>query len=137
MLWTVIVILVVLVLMAVIAARVARSRGRRTENTPTVAEAAGPPPPSSGASRAQRADVDSHTANPGHPRVGVRPGPYPESSLPGPDGSAPAGEFLVKADEATKRYYTPGVEDYQHLRADLWFSTAADADAAGFRPVHQ
>ncbi|MGY4540390.1 hypothetical protein ACVWY0_000284 [Arthrobacter sp. UYNi723] len=54
------------------------------------------------------------------------------SASPGPDGSGPA-DFEVKADAGTMVYYEEGHPDYEQTKADVWFESAAHAEAAGFR----
>jgi hypothetical protein len=133
-------IMVAVSVLAVLAGLVASTRRRGGISAPTGADPVAPSPASDAGPRAPdppRDDVALRRARRIEQDVGLRPGPYPGSALPAPDGSAPNGQFIVKAEEARKRYYTPGYEDYPRLRADLWFQDAADADAAGFRPVHE
>ncbi|MBE4719685.1 hypothetical protein DAD99_16485 [Pseudarthrobacter sp. AB1] len=54
------------------------------------------------------------------------------SASPGPDGSGPA-DFEVKANAGTMVYYEEGHPDYEQTTADVWFESAAHAEAAGFR----
>jgi hypothetical protein len=54
------------------------------------------------------------------------------SASPGPDGSGPT-DFEVKGDAATMVYYEEGHADYEQAKADVWFESAAHAEAAGFR----
>lgn len=54
------------------------------------------------------------------------------SSSPGPDGSGPA-DFVVKGDAGSMVYYEEGHPDYEQTPADVWFESAAHAEAAGFR----
>ncbi|WP_332762442.1 sunset domain-containing protein [Pseudarthrobacter sp.] len=54
------------------------------------------------------------------------------SASPGPDGSGPA-DFEVKADAGAMVYYEEGHPDYEQTKADVWFESAAHAEAAGFR----
>lgn len=59
--------------------------------------------------------------------------PYGEgSAAPGPDGSGPA-DYTVKGDAAAMVYYEEGHPDYEQTRAEVWFESAAHAEAAGFR----
>jgi large subunit ribosomal protein L17 len=48
------------------------------------------------------------------------------------DGSQPDG-FPVKGSEDSKLYHVPGSGSYDHTEAEVWFATAEDAEAAGFR----
>lgn len=54
------------------------------------------------------------------------------SAAPGPDGSGPA-DYTVKGDAAAMVYYEEGHPDYEQTRAEVWFESAAHAEAAGFR----
>ncbi len=65
---------------------------------------------------------------------GVEPGPYPGSALPRPDGSAPAPEYTVKANQGSKRCHSPDSPYFRRTRAGVWFRSEEDAVAAGFRP---
>lgn len=50
----------------------------------------------------------------------------------GADGSGPA-EYTVKGDAGSMVYYEEGHPDYDATRAEVWFESAAHAEAAGFR----
>ncbi|ACL40246.1 conserved hypothetical protein [Pseudarthrobacter chlorophenolicus A6] len=50
----------------------------------------------------------------------------------GADGSGPA-EYTVKGDAGSMVYYEEGHPDYDGTRAEVWFESAAHAEAAGFR----
>ncbi|MEV7573033.1 hypothetical protein AB0P28_08030 [Pseudarthrobacter sp. NPDC089323] len=54
------------------------------------------------------------------------------SAAAGPDGAGPAG-FEVKGDAGAMVYYEEGHPDFGETRADVWFESAAHAEAAGFR----
>lgn len=54
------------------------------------------------------------------------------SASPGPGGRGPA-DFDVKADAGSMVYYEEGHPDYEQTKADVWFESAAHAEAAGFR----
>ncbi|MET3718488.1 MULTISPECIES: hypothetical protein [unclassified Arthrobacter] len=54
------------------------------------------------------------------------------SASPGPGGSGPA-DFVVKGDARAMVYYEEGRPDYEQTTADVWFESAAHAEAAGFR----
>ena len=59
--------------------------------------------------------------------------PYGDGSASaGPDGSGPAN-YTVKGDAASMVYYEEGHPEYEQTRADVWFESAAYAEAAGFR----
>jgi hypothetical protein len=49
------------------------------------------------------------------------------------DGSGPEG-YPVKADAATMTYHDEDTAGYNEATADVWFESAAHAEAAGFRP---
>lgn len=48
------------------------------------------------------------------------------------DGSGPA-DYGVKGDAGSMVYYEEGHPDFDQTRADVWFESAAHAEAAGFR----
>jgi hypothetical protein len=54
------------------------------------------------------------------------------SASPGPDGSGPA-DYAVKGDAGAMVYYEEGHPDYEQTTAEVWFESAAHAEAAGFR----
>ena len=54
------------------------------------------------------------------------------SAAAGPDGSGPAG-YTVKGDAGAMVYYEEGHPDFDQTRAEVWFESAAHAEAAGFR----
>ncbi len=54
------------------------------------------------------------------------------SAAPGPDGSGPE-DYTVKGDAAAMVYYEEGHPDYEQTKAEVWFESAAHAEAAGFR----
>ena len=81
--------------------------------------------------------VESHTEPGASAAAAVaaavtRPGPHEGSVLPAADGSAPADEYTIKANEGSGKYYTPDSPYYVRTRADLWFRSPADAENAGF-----
>ncbi|MDQ0755960.1 hypothetical protein [Arthrobacter sp. B3I4] len=60
--------------------------------------------------------------------------PYGEgSAAPAPDGSGPE-DFTVKGSASTMVYYDETSPLYGETRAEVWFLSAAHAEAAGFRP---
>jgi large subunit ribosomal protein L4 len=61
----------------------------------------------------------------------VSEGEYANSAAALEDGSAPAG-YEIKAKADSKKYHAPGGRWYDNTAADIWFKTAADAEAAGF-----
>ncbi len=74
----------------------------------------------------------SHTAPPaGHLAVEE---PYGEgSAAPAPDGSGPEG-FTVKGNASSMVYHDETSPSFEETRAEVWFLSAAHAEAAGFRP---
>ena len=58
-------------------------------------------------------------------------GEFANSAVALEDGSAPAG-YEIKAKTDSKKYHAPGGRWYDNTAADIWFKTAADAEAAGF-----
>jgi hypothetical protein len=54
------------------------------------------------------------------------------SASAGADGSGPA-DYTVKGDAGGMVYYEEGHPEYEQIRADVWFESAAHAEAAGFR----
>lgn len=94
----------------------------------------------------EQASVADLLAPPPRPGSGIRPGPADGAGPPGshsrsapaaPDGSAPSHQFVIKGDSASMRYHTPGSAQFTHVRADMWFRSAADAEAEGFVPAEQ
>jgi large subunit ribosomal protein L4 len=61
----------------------------------------------------------------------VAEGEFPNSAAALEDGSAPAG-YEIKGKADSKKYHAPGGRWYENTVADVWFKTAADAEAAGF-----
>jgi hypothetical protein len=60
--------------------------------------------------------------------------PYGEgSAAPAPDGSGPEG-FTVKGNASSMTYHEETSLAYEETRAEVWFLSAAHAEAAGFRP---
>lgn len=53
------------------------------------------------------------------------------------DGSAPSAEYVVKAKLKSKIFHTEASPNYLRTRADVWFKSAADAEAAGFRAAKE
>jgi hypothetical protein len=73
----------------------------------------------------------THTAEPaGHLAADK---PYGEgSAAPGPDGSAPEG-YTVKGNAQSMIYHDETSPAYEETVAEVWFESAAHAEAAGFR----
>jgi large subunit ribosomal protein L4 len=53
------------------------------------------------------------------------------SALPLESGEAPEG-FEIKGNKDSMKYHAPGGQWYDTTTAEVWFRTAADAEAAGF-----
>ncbi|WP_130865035.1 sunset domain-containing protein [Acidipropionibacterium timonense] len=47
-------------------------------------------------------------------------------------GDNPPEGFVIKGNERSKKYHVPGSGGYDRTIADVWFSSEADAEAAGF-----
>jgi hypothetical protein len=58
----------------------------------------------------------------------------PNSAVPGADGSAPGEEYTVKGNADSMLFHTTDSPYYGRTKAEVWFKTAADAEAAGFTP---
>ncbi len=84
------------------------------------------------ASSAEAGAFASHTAEPtGHLATDQ---PYGEgSAAPAADGSGPVG-FTVKGNASSMIYHDESSPAYEETRAEVWFLSAAHAEAAGFRP---
>jgi large subunit ribosomal protein L4 len=61
----------------------------------------------------------------------VAPDEYANSAAPLESGDAPAG-FEIKGNKNSMKYHAPGGRWYDNTVAEVWFKTAADAEAAGF-----
>jgi hypothetical protein len=61
----------------------------------------------------------------------VVPGKYPRSVLPLANGDGPEG-YPIKGNEDSMKYHEPGGRWFDATIAEVWFRTAADAEAAGF-----
>ncbi len=67
--------------------------------------------------------------------TGPVPGAFPRSARPLPDGSAPTPQHTVKGSARSMLYHTPGSPHYGRTIAEVWFTCAEDAEAAGFADV--
>ncbi|MBW0119843.1 sunset domain-containing protein [Pseudonocardia oceani] len=56
----------------------------------------------------------------------------PGSAAPLPDGSAPGPEYTIKGNAQSKLFHPPSSPYFRRTRAEVWFRTAEDAQAAGF-----
>jgi hypothetical protein len=79
-------------------------------------------------------DLDQGPVPGTEPVLGGEPGqPYGEgSAAAAADGRAPDG-YVVKGDASSMTYYDEDSSGYEEARAEVWFLTAAHAEAAGFR----
>lgn len=121
--------------------RLSRLRARRPSETGAAKARAwsGPaadPDPPAGPDRSDAEPIGSRSAapagGPGHGVPAVAPGPWPGSALPAPDGSAPTEAFTIKGNAGSMLYHTPASPYYSRIRAEAWFSSTEDAEAAGF-----
>ncbi len=55
-----------------------------------------------------------------------------ESALPLEDGSAPSDEYTIKGNAGSMLYHPPTSPFYGRTKAEVWFTTAEAAEAAGF-----
>ena len=62
----------------------------------------------------------------------VEAGSYPNSAKPLADGAAPSEEYVVKGNAGSMLFHTADSPYYARTRAEVWFRTTADAEAAGF-----
>jgi large subunit ribosomal protein L4 len=86
--------------------------------------------PSTG--KSVKAVATSSEADTAEPKTGVVvEGEFPNSAAPLEDGAAPAG-YEIKGKADSKKYHAPGGRWYDNTTPDVWFKTAADAEAAGF-----
>ena len=106
-----------------------------TPEQATPEEAPAPPPPAPVAVVGSPALV---SAERGVTAVAPAPGtaePFgPGSAAPRPDGSSPGPEYPIKGNAQSKLFHPPTSPYYGRTRAEVWFRTPADAEAAGFRP---
>ena len=79
-----------------------------------------------------KAEAPAETEAPAEEKSGVvAEAEFTNSAAPLEDGSAPAG-YEIKAKTDSKKYHAPGGRWYDNTTPDVWFKTAADAEAAGF-----
>ena len=110
-------------------ARVARSRSREAATTDEASDAGDATPVEAALSAANEPDeakVEESTDAV----------PYDGSHLPvDDDGTEAPDGFEVKGNEDSKMFHVPGSRWYDQTKAEVWFATAADAEAAGFEPA--
>jgi hypothetical protein len=106
--------------------------------TPAQEQAPAPPPAPAPPAPAAAATPALASAERGVTAVAPAPGaiePFgPGSAAPRPDGSSPGPEYTIKGNAQSKMFHPPTSPYYGRTRAEVWFRTAADAEAAGFRP---
>lgn len=51
------------------------------------------------------------------------------------DGTEAPEGFEVKGNEDSKKFHVPGSQWYDQTKAEVWFATPEDAEAAGFEPA--
>jgi HAMP domain-containing protein len=59
-------------------------------------------------------------------------GPFPGSAQPAPDGSAPGPQFTIKGIADSMLFHSPDSPHHGQAKAEVWFSTAEEAEEAGF-----
>jgi hypothetical protein len=62
----------------------------------------------------------------------VEPGDFAGSAKPLADGSAPSAEFTIKGNAGSMLFHTKESPYYGRTKAEVWFKSPADAEAAGF-----
>lgn len=67
------------------------------------------------------------------PAAAIVPGPHPGSALPLADGAAPSDAHVIKVSRGSKIFHAPSSPAYARTTAAFWFTSAEDAEAAGFR----
>jgi hypothetical protein len=66
------------------------------------------------------------------PESTVEPGGFANSAKPLHDGSAPSVEFTIKGNAGSMLFHTKESPYYGRTKAEVWFKSPADAEAAGF-----
>ena len=75
--------------------------------------------------------VDETTTSVATPEVESETAEFAGSAAPLESGEAPEG-FEIKGNKDSMKYHAPGGQWYDATVAEVWFKTAADAEAAGF-----
>ena len=84
---------------------------------------------------ATAADVDSPSdAAPVNATDEAEADEFTGSAKPLESGEAPEG-FSIKGNKGSMKFHVPGSRWYAGTRAEVWFATKADAEAAGFAPA--
>ena len=98
----------------------------------TVAEAEAATKRSAKDKKATKSPAAQEAAATGGTSTAATDGGYgAESALPLEDGTAPEG-FTVKGNKDSMKYHTPESQWYDQTVAEVWFTTAEAAEAAGF-----
>jgi large subunit ribosomal protein L17 len=82
---------------------------------------------------ASAAAVDSKVAE-AEASADVEADEYAGSAKPLKSGEAPEG-FSIKGNKDSMKFHVPGSRWYASTRAEVWFDTKANAEAAGFAPA--
>ncbi|SDR11716.1 hypothetical protein [Actinopolyspora saharensis] len=76
---------------------------------------------------------NSEQTGEGNSTAGDRPQEwYPDEQLP--DQERPDASYTVKGQFGSRQYHTPDSPYFDHVVAEVWFRSAADAEQAGFEP---
>jgi hypothetical protein len=118
------------------AAKAPAASGTKTP----VAVAAAKATPVAAARAAKAAPAAETVARPAPPAVkraepakaAPEPGGFPNSAKPLADGSAPSAEFTIKGNADSMLFHTKESPYYGRTKAEVWFRTAEEAEAAGF-----
>ncbi|KAJ1684079.1 hypothetical protein LUZ63_020648 [Rhynchospora breviuscula] len=80
------------------------------------------------------AAVDEAVAapSPAAPAAGAEAAPYAGAVVANEDGSAPEAGYEVKGNAGSMKFHAPSSPWYDRTKAEYWFKTADEAEAAGF-----
>ncbi len=108
------------------------STGRSVKAVATSTEAAAEKPAEAKAEKPAKADKPAKAEKKAEPTPEADDEAGFAGAVAAPeDGSQPSG-YEIKAKTDSKKYHAPGGRWYDNTTPDLWFKTAADAEAAGF-----
>lgn len=83
---------------------------------------------------ADEADDEGATVGGVEAAAGTADSPFGElSASPLEDGSAPSEAFTIKGNATSKLYHPPSSPFFGRTKAEVWFTTAEAAEAAGFQ----
>jgi large subunit ribosomal protein L17 len=110
-----------------------RKRRREEAQRPAARRGRGTTPTASRRARvAKSRQAAAKQAAPAEPLEVDEEAPFgPGSHAPLEDGGAPEG-FEVKGNANSMLYHVPGSRSYEQTKAEVWFATEEDAEAAGF-----